>query len=555
MKEKNVKKIGLIVGIVLFTLCVLGLTYAYLQKILFADLTVDTITQGLDYYINYTKGQDVTGVLEPTSDYEEGSSAQVTFYKKDNTYDIYGHIYLDVSTIGTNLSNSPALKYTLTSSNIILKEGTLQGTTSNSSVPIKLNIPLKTTSTKYKLYIWLDENEEPGDISDETITASIRCDATMKPIGALGKIVNLFTKTGTVTNNGITYDIDATHGLIDTSMMYKDLEDSIVVYKGDVNADGKLDADDASIIKDAANKGTTLNTAQRLIGDIDNNNKIDSVDTTLVYFIINEKIEKIYLSIPASTEGASNYILDKKINTEIRYYGQNPNNYIDIGDNVLWRIIGVFDGKLKIIRSSSIGDYVWNSNQVNDWSTASLKTYLNSGDYYTSGITGTAKDKIAEVTWNLGGVPGSSIYPNAAYTMERGTTVYSGRPTTWTGKIGLAYPSDYGYATDLQECNQTLNNYSNAGTNSTYPCRGNNWMWYAMTGETTATSTSGTKIAWLLTPNSSHPYLAWHVNTTGYVYNSHAYNAFAVSPVLYLSSEQVIESGSGTSSDPYVLSA
>ena len=33
------------------------------------------------------------------------------------------------------------------------------------------------------------------------------------------------------------------------------------------------------------------------------------------------------------------------------------------------------------------------------------------------------------------------------YEKERGTTVYSERPTKWTGKIGLMYPSDYGYAT------------------------------------------------------------------------------------------------------------
>ena len=51
MKEKNVKKIGIIVGTVLFVLCVAGLTYAYYQKLLFNDLNVSTITHGLDYYI------------------------------------------------------------------------------------------------------------------------------------------------------------------------------------------------------------------------------------------------------------------------------------------------------------------------------------------------------------------------------------------------------------------------------------------------------------------------------------------------------------------------
>ena len=32
----------------------------------------------------------------------------------------------------------------------------------------------------------------------------------------------------------------------------------------------------------------------------------------------------------------------------IRYYGKNPNNYVSF-NNELWRIIGVIDGKIKII--------------------------------------------------------------------------------------------------------------------------------------------------------------------------------------------------------------
>ena len=80
-------------------------------------------------------------------------------------------------------------------------------------------------------------------------------------------------------------------------------------------------------------------------------------------------------------------------------------------------------------------------------------------------------------------------------------------------------------------------------------------MWYAMTGATTV-SKNGTKTAWLLTPHSSDASYTWSVYTTGLVYYyGNAYTAFAVSPVLYLNSEQVIESGIGTSSDPYVLSA
>ena len=119
-----------------------------------------------------------------------------------------------------------------------------------------------------------------------------------------------------------------------------------------------------------------------------------------------------------------------------------------------------------------------------------------------------------------------------------------GRPTTpWTGKIALAYPSDYGYAADLNQCKQTLINYDNS------TCTSNNWM-KAILG----TSSWG----WLLTPYSSYSNDAWYVYSDGIVYyNNLAYAATGAVPVLSLSSELGIESGSGdgSSSNPYKLSA
>lgn len=55
----------------------------------------------------------------------------------------------------------------------------------------------------------------------------------------------------------------------------------------------------------------------------------------------------------------------------IRYYGANPDNYVYFNCSnynnptastcELWRIIGVFDGKVKLIRSSQIGTYSWDN--------------------------------------------------------------------------------------------------------------------------------------------------------------------------------------------------
>ncbi len=176
------KKILIISGITILVIGLLVGTVAYFSNVLFADLTVDTTTKGLDYYINYSKGTDITnGIVNPSSTYEGGNNATVTLYKKDNTYDIYGNIYLDITTIGDNLKNSEALKYAvLDSSNNVISTGTLKGTTS-SSLLLAQNITLTTTESTYTVYLWLDENNITDyQIEGETISASIRCTATMQ---------------------------------------------------------------------------------------------------------------------------------------------------------------------------------------------------------------------------------------------------------------------------------------------------------------------------------------------------------------------------------------
>ena len=282
----------------------------------------------------------------------------------------------------------------------------------------------------------------------------------------------------------------------------------------------------------------------------------------------------------------------------IRYYGASPNNYIYFNCETypdtnceLWRIIGVFDGKVKIMRNESIGNYSWDTsassinsgNGVNEWSQADLMKLLNPGyesesvggslyynskkgtcynnksnattscDFTSSGIKNEeTKNKIAEVTWNLGGWDHSDIYSDQIYGYERGTIVYSGHSTTWPGRIALPYPSDYGYATDFNKCSQNLLKYDN-GTDS-YACRSNDWMYPIITN-------SGNSIGWLLTPISGYASYAWYVYSSGYVnsyaFSTNVYNAYGVAPVLYLSSKQVIEprdGGDGSISNPYQLS-
>ncbi len=280
---------------------------------------------------------------------------------------------------------------------------------------------------------------------------------------------------------------------------------------------------------------------------------------------------------------------DGTVDNNLRYIGANPNNYVSF-NNELWRIIGVFnnidDGtgkketRLKIIRDEPIGKYSWDnkasgtgsstsSSGSNDWSDSTLQIVLNEGAYWNrtsgecpygrngattscnfsaTGLTEEAKSMISNAKWNLGGTASYTSSSNGLashwYTYERGTTVYSGRPTEWIGKIGLMYPSDYGYATaggsttNRQTClNTELYNWSGYDD-----CFNNDWLY---TGS----------YQWTLTPCSSYAHSVFFMYSRGGVNVLAAYSTNdAVSPALYLNSNVKISGGDGSSSSPFILS-
>ena len=252
-----------------------------------------------------------------------------------------------------------------------------------------------------------------------------------------------------------------------------------------------------------------------------------------------------------------------------RYEGKDPNNYIWF-NNELWRIIGVFDSAthgvsgqnlVKIIRNDSIGGLAWHKSNTNDWTAASLMNLLNGAyynsqngtggeycygysttvpagncDYTETGINDTYRPMIDNVTWHLGGHSSYNVTAEAFYGYERGTTVYSGRPTTATGYIGLMYPSDYGYSVLSSSCARTTNLVSyNKAT-----CAGQSWLY-------------GQGYEWTITPNSSDSSLVLIVDKSGNLYLYNAFDGGAVRPVLYLDSSVYVIDGNGSVSDPYII--
>ena len=220
-----------------------------------------------------------------------------------------------------------------------------------------------------------------------------------------------------------------------------------------------------------------------------------------------------------------------------RYAGasNSVNNYICLGSDTttcpdanLFRIIGVFGDKTKVIRAKSIGGIQnWDTNGSNTWSTSSLNTYLN-GEYLTS--LGTLADKIATTTWKVE-VAGArnDIYlndvPKIAYQYEVGSSASS---TTVDKKIGLMYVTDYGFAADSSGWTKYLMDY-NSNTSK-------NWLYLGSDEWTILSSRGGTD-------------LAFYVDSTGNVGRSDVTNSNAVRPSFNLLSSTTYVSGSGSMSD------
>jgi len=257
---------------------------------------------------------------------------------------------------------------------------------------------------------------------------------------------------------------------------------------------------------------------------------------------------------------------------DYRYEGRIPNNYVFFNGE-LWRIIGVFSdnthGKsgqelVKIIRALPVGGWSWQKNSVNDWehATSSLKKLLN--DYYYFGINETSithcyqggtftqgicdfsyngitsvyyRNMIENVTWKLGGRATTNATAATIYTVERGTTVYSGRPTSGTGYIGLMYPSDYGYSVTSSMCSRgTVIPDYNKG------CANFSWL-------------SGVGEEWTITPISANSYSVMSISYAGNMTlnGTGAANGIVVRPVLYLKADVKKIAGDGSITNPYII--
>ena len=281
----------------------------------------------------------------------------------------------------------------------------------------------------------------------------------------------------------------------------------------------------------------------RIIGVFNNVTKGDGSKENLVKII--------------RADSLGNYSLDYKkylVGTSVTNYGSN-----DWSDSQLMMMLNPTDylkegytNSNDIISSGSqqlyskMGSYYNGTKGCSPAEVASGKLFsCTEVDFTSTGLKNDiTRNAIEEAVWNLGGTS-SSTSASHFYGYERGTNVYTGRPTTWTGKIGLLYPSDYGYATsggatkDRAAC--LAKELWGLDSSDFSDCKGNDYLFDANANQ------------WTMMPYSSCADLVFYVYTGGYVTGDGPYHTNAIRPALFLKSNIQVDKGTGTSNDPYQL--
>ena len=298
-----------------------------------------------------------------------------------------------------------------------------------------------------------------------------------------------------------------------------------------------------------------------------------------------------------SVSGATNiYYHDSNLenganDNSYRYAGasEKVNNFICFGSttspcptNNLYRIIGVIDGKVKLIKydymttdelgtngdysetykergmdstykgtygdGERIGVYHWNykadttiNNRCgsNTWST-SLFNKINLNTNFINYLGTEWSNKIATTTWKVGGnmlynivdtIP-SKTYQNEIVNPDATNTTDSA--TTYNAKIGLMYISDYGFATTPSAWTRELYNYWQEDIPS------NNWMYMGLD-------------EWPISRISEVSFAIVVMTNDGGVGGNNANCYYAGRAVFNLETSITYKSGAGTMNDPIII--
>ena len=301
---------------------------------------------------------------------------------------------------------------------------------------------------------------------------------------------------------------------------------------------------------DYSNQSDSTCEKWRIIGVFKNVTKSDGSKEDLVKIIKDDRLNNTTImwdykqtGVGTSTDtGGSNDWTDSQLMMML-----NPTDYLKSGYTIENNVVKDSNGQ-EIYQN--MGSYYYGTSgclpaEIYEDSSFSC----NSIDFTSTGLKNdVTRNAIESVVWNLGG---TAIYKSASkslashwYEYERGTTVYSGHATIWVGKIGLMYPSDYGYAT---AGGLTLNRNACLAKelyrwDLVKDCKNNDYLY------------KSDYYQWTLSPYSDNAGQVFNMLSRGDINLYYACNHFGVRPTAFLKSSILISNlGDGTSSSPYQL--
>ncbi len=278
------------------------------------------------------------------------------------------------------------------------------------------------------------------------------------------------------------------------------------------------------------------------VQNLENNNQNKNTVSFLKLRVLDTQNNNNYnlkkLAIPEVTKAAgSNDWTDSQLMMMLNPINYLKSSYINKNDVILdnngqeiYRRMGAYYNGTKGCKPASIASGASFSCTEVDFTSTGLKN-------------DTTRNAIEEVVWNLGG----AVSPDGALTSnffryERGSYVYNRRPIIWTGKIGLMYPSDYGYAT------------SGGTSKDRSACQGRELFFWDMEGFSDCMDNDYLYDSnWTMTPCADDANTMLNISVGGTADLTDVYISYAVRPTLFLKSSISMSKGTGTQNDPYRL--
>ena len=370
------------------------------------------------------------------------------------------------------------------------------------------------------------DNEEWG-INIRNATKKIKCSVffIVKPVSVTEKITTLAT---TDTTNFATDDAD-------NNIRYIGANPNNYVYFN---------------CSDYNNQSDSTCEKWRIIGVFKNMTKSDGTKEDLVKIVKDDSLGNISWDYKKNGVGTSTNDYGSNDWTDSQLMMMlNPTDYLKSGYTIDNNIVK--DSKGQAIYQN-MGSYYNGTSGCKPAAIASGADFTcTSIDFTSTGLKNDlTRNAIESVVWNLGGTASYNSASNGLashwYGYERGTTVYSGHAPTWTGKVGLMYPSDYGYATaggattNRAAClAKELYNWDGSGVSD---CKNNDYLY------------KSSYYQWTLAPYSSDAYDVFGVFAGGYVNGNSAGITYSVRPVAFLKSNiSITDVGIGTAESPFQL--